>query len=147
MSPSHTLPEYKPLPHSSSVEGLILLWCPRSHGLYVSNPITCECVRVTIPPAPEDSKNVLVFKVVIDPIARKRARVPIPPVERADVNYGFGVSKASKQYKLVWIVRDHGCQVYTLGTGQWRVGPSQPKIRHRNACASLGGKLYWVQNW
>ncbi|KAL1540556.1 hypothetical protein AAHA92_24894 [Salvia divinorum] len=147
MSPLHTLAEYKPLPHSSSVEGLILLWCPRSQGLFVCNPITCECVRVVIPPAPEDSKNVILFKVVIDPIARKRARVPIPPVERGDVNYGFGVSRESKQYKLVWIIRDHGCQVYTMGTGQWRVGPSPPNIRRKNTCASLGGKLYWVQNW
>ncbi|XP_042017707.1 putative F-box protein At1g33530 [Salvia splendens] len=130
---SGALAECKPLlPYSSPVKGLMLLLCPRSEVLFVCNPVTREFVRIFCP----------------DPFA---SCVDLHPnYLDGSVSYGFGVSKKSKQYKLVYI---SGCceyHVYTLGTGQWRVGPSPPigngRVQGRRNWASVDGKLYWVQD-
>ncbi|KAL1540566.1 hypothetical protein AAHA92_24903 [Salvia divinorum] len=134
LPPFHTLAEHKPLPCISSAEGLIVLWWPCSQVLSVCNPVTREYVRVAIPEEINPAN-------IRYPITHRRR------VEHDDVSYGFGVSRKSKQYKLVWIVRGQKCQVHTLATGQWRVGWSPPKIEGKQECASVGGKLHWLQNW
>ncbi|XP_042017708.1 F-box protein At1g11270-like [Salvia splendens] len=131
-----TLAEYKPLlPYSSSVMGLMLLLGHRSDVFSICNPVTREYVRVPLPPPPN----------IIDHLFHMH----LPKFHRC-ISYGIGVSKKSKQYKLVYIFGCHGCHVYTLGTGQWRVGPSPPitegYFTGGGNWASLDGKLYWVKD-
>ncbi|XP_047954111.1 putative F-box protein At2g02030 [Salvia hispanica] len=131
-----TLAKYKPLlPYSSSVMGLMLLLGPRSDVFSICNPVTREYVRVPVPPPPKSLDHLYDMR--------------LPKLYRC-FSYGIGVSKKSKQYKLVFIFGCHGCQVYTLGTGQWRVGPSPPITEDYFSgggnWASLDGKLYWVKD-
>ncbi|KAL7119960.1 hypothetical protein ACP275_02G094100 [Erythranthe tilingii] len=64
------------------------------------------------------------------------------------VNYGFGVSKVTGQYKVVRIarIRKSICHVYTLGTRKWRrivdPGPQLGKNQHSNG-AFINGRLHW----
>ncbi|KAL9173337.1 hypothetical protein ABFS82_03G106900 [Erythranthe guttata] len=63
------------------------------------------------------------------------------------VNYGFGVSKVSGQYKVVKTVhvKKSICHVYTLGTGKWRRIPAGPKLGENtnSSGAFLNGCLHW----
>ena len=65
--------------------------------IYICNLITCEYIELSYP------------------------KLYIPWYQLLQV--GFGVSKISGQYKVVWINPDRGSNshcVYTLGTGTWR---------------------------
>ncbi|XP_047954112.1 F-box protein At1g11270-like [Salvia hispanica] len=137
-----TLAEYKPLlPYSSSVMGLMLLFCPLSEVFSICNPVTREYVRVPLPPSPSGK--------ILDRVGRV---LHFPKFHVTCFSYGIGLSNKSKQYKLVYIRGCYGCHIYTLGTGQWRVGPSPPKIEGYSHFfgggnwASLDGKLYWVKD-
>ncbi|XP_042002589.1 F-box protein At3g07870-like [Salvia splendens] len=103
---SHDL-HYHPLtdlviPHRSTgpMQGitaneLLLMYSPSTKGipLYICNLITREYTELSYPEFVNIPKQVLQF--------------------------GFGVSKISGQYKVVWMIADFHC-VYTLGTGTWR---------------------------
>ncbi|XP_047948194.1 F-box protein At5g49610-like [Salvia hispanica] len=105
-----------------SVDGLILV-CAGYHFtceiLYICNPITREYIK--LPPLP----STYVYNYV----------------------YGFGVSKLSGQYKIIF--SDHRlCLVYTLGQRgyYWRcisAAPGNPSMR-RDTAAFLNGNLHWL---
>ncbi|KAL9172090.1 hypothetical protein ABFS82_03G021500 [Erythranthe guttata] len=63
------------------------------------------------------------------------------------VNYGFGVSKVSGQYKVVRVVhvRKSICHVYTLGTGKWRRIACGARLGRNNYLngAFINGCLHW----
>ncbi|KAL9173338.1 hypothetical protein ABFS82_03G107000 [Erythranthe guttata] len=63
------------------------------------------------------------------------------------VNYGFGVSKVSGQYKVIKTVHVNKsiCHVYTLGTGKWRRIPAGPPLgdNKNSSGAFLNGCLHW----
>ena len=84
MCPGHTLSEYKPLKHSSPVNGLILLFSPQSQSLSICNPVTREYVRVAIPPPPPGYISPLSM-IAIDPTTGKSMHVPVPPFLRWSV--------------------------------------------------------------
>ncbi|KAL9173342.1 hypothetical protein ABFS82_03G107400 [Erythranthe guttata] len=63
------------------------------------------------------------------------------------VNYGFGVSKVSGQYKVVKVVHVNKpiCHVYTLGTGKWRRIACDAKLGKNDYStgAFLNGCIHW----
>ncbi|XP_047961757.1 F-box protein At3g07870-like [Salvia hispanica] len=80
----------------NSANALLLLYSLSMKGIYICNLITREYTELSYPD---------------DYIPNQVLRL------------GFGVSKISEQYKVVWINADAGSDphcVYTLGTGTWR---------------------------
>ncbi|KAL6501314.1 hypothetical protein OROHE_024961 [Orobanche hederae] len=142
----------------SSVNGLILLlrreWTEQQQQhllLWVCNPITREYVRIPNPsdrgfdlglPYPPEFRRFLI------PTDTGSGGPKAPSREYGNYNFGFGLSRTSKQYKVVWISQS-GCRVYTLGTTrQWKsITISRPGLRYNKwntECAFVGGYLYWL---
>ena len=68
-----------------SVNGLLLMWLLCYDHLFICNPLTKECVKVPLP-----------------------MNVDLVPV------FGFGVSKISGQYKILFGTADSSCYIHTL---------------------------------
>ncbi|XP_047949605.1 F-box/LRR-repeat/kelch-repeat protein At1g09650-like [Salvia hispanica] len=92
---------------------------------------------------------------VVNPMTRDYVRLPPPSTTCRPCIFGFGVSKISRQYKILCGLEDSGsCHVYTLGGGgggSWRSisAPSSPagRIRPITLCdvaAFFNGNLHWT---
>ncbi|EYU22876.1 hypothetical protein ABFS82_03G107600 [Erythranthe guttata] len=89
---------------------------------------------------------------ICNPITREYIKFPyeqrlLEEDFKGTVNYGFGVSNVSGQYKVVKIVhvRKSICHVYTLGTGKWRriaCGARLGRNDYSNG-AFINGCLHW----
>ncbi|KAH6827336.1 hypothetical protein C2S53_015399, partial [Perilla frutescens var. hirtella] len=135
------LKSLSPFPDSTivvdgSVNGMLLLRDSnhKHETLHVCNPLTRECIRLATP---------------------ERA-VQYPSV----VTHGFGVTRRSEKYKVVRIYHEREidprsgslvripyseCQVYTLGTGEWRgVGGTPFAYDSRLIGLFFRGNLHWL---
>ena len=107
-----------------SVNGLLLLKNIYRENLYVCNPITREFVDL-------DER--------------------IPCCHQIGDCFGFGVSKVSGKYKVVYHNTKYGFHVYTLETGSsWRpaevVAPLFDCFYH-SIGALCSGNLHWLVSW
>ncbi|KAL7156010.1 hypothetical protein ABFS83_03G114200 [Erythranthe nasuta] len=117
-----------------SVNGLLLLnpLSSIADDYYICNPITREYLQF-----PFDT--------------HMQRLIDVQPYEI--INYGFGVSKVTGQYKVVRItnIRKSICHVYTLGAGKtlgkgkWRrIDPGLPLGKNKHSTgAFLNGCLHW----
>lgn len=111
----------------SSANGLLFL-CDDHEELFICNPITRDYIELP-----------------------KLEGVRQRPLNNT---FGFGLSRMTGQYKLVWICREAeplhetSCRVYTLGTGSWRSIESAGQIRfaYNVRGAFLNGNLHWLVN-
>ncbi|XP_042010980.1 putative F-box protein At3g16210 [Salvia splendens] len=102
----------------ASANGFLSIWDQRDNILFICNPMTREHVEL-----PRLSKYNKVCSF-----------------------WGFGVSKTSSQYKIVYVDKD-SCWVYTLGTGLWRsIEAIDPCIflLGFDSAAFLNGNLHWL---
>ncbi|XP_057780041.1 F-box protein At5g07610-like [Salvia miltiorrhiza] len=113
----------------ASVDGLIFIVCKVLPRFIIRNPITREFFKLSAPFGQSYSYDAEKYK------------------------FGFGVSGASRRYKVVRICGSE-CLVYTLGSGRWRavgVGAVAPPLL-RSRCdwfsepAFLGGNLHWLDS-
>ncbi|KAH6765209.1 hypothetical protein C2S52_014260 [Perilla frutescens var. hirtella] len=104
--------------------------------------------------------------LICNPITRDYIMIPRPQESSPKAqlhmdSFGFGVSRMSGQYKLVWRFHEwirgtrppgnfaeSECQVYTVGTGSWRRvgsgGRSLLYIRGNDVGVFLNGNLHWL---
>lgn len=95
--------------------------------------------------------------IVCNPILREYILIPSPrpssvriePFRVRMESYGFGVSKEHLEYKVVRISYEelscHRCQVYTVGTGDWREISGCPPLAIGNREGVLqNGNIHWL---
>ncbi|XP_047946972.1 F-box protein At5g49610-like [Salvia hispanica] len=113
---SHKWPNPNSFIHSSANGLLFMINLISASGLFICNPITREYVTFIL------------------------------ECDLREYAFGFGVSK-SGQHKLVMISQSQNtCQVYTLGTGQWKsiaIG-SQFEYDVEYEVAFVNGNLHWL---
>ncbi|XP_047941811.1 F-box protein At3g07870-like [Salvia hispanica] len=123
-------------PFRSSANGVIFLRDFRRGDLILCNPITRDYIKLP------------------------RPRLTPPKVPDELDNFGFGVSRMTRQYKVVWIFSLVGhaqnpllgtcsrnaCQVYTVGTGSWRNVPFGMPLRFIGDQGGVlfNGNLHWT---
>ncbi|XP_042005013.1 F-box protein At3g07870-like [Salvia splendens] len=104
----------------ASANGLLSMWDPFNNTLFICNPMTREYVE-------------------------------LPPLSKDIITrfFGFGMSKLSGQYKILYGDSYSSCHVYTLGrgTGLWRsVAAAAPGICRQPLESALfyNGNLHWL---
>ncbi|XP_047941810.1 F-box protein At3g07870-like [Salvia hispanica] len=123
-------------PFRSSVNGVIFIRDFDHGDLILCNPITRDYIKLP------------------------RPRLTPPKVQDELDNFGFGVSRMTRQYKVVWILSSVGhsenpppgansrnaCQVYTVGTGSWRNVPFGMQLRFigDNGGVFFNENLHWT---
>ncbi|XP_047949582.1 F-box protein At5g49610-like [Salvia hispanica] len=104
---------------ASPANGLLLMWDRWAKVLFICNPMTREYAE-------------------------------LPPISTSIYTsfFGFGTSKISGQYKILY-GNQYSCHVYTIGRGAglWRsVAAAQPGINrlNRGCAAFFNGNLHWL---
>ncbi|XP_047947245.1 putative F-box protein At1g32420 isoform X2 [Salvia hispanica] len=85
---------------------------------------------------------------ICNPMTREYAELPPISTSIYTSFFGFGTSKISGQYKILY-GNEYSCHVYTIGRGAelWRsVAAAQPGINsmNRGCAAFLNGNLHWL---
>ena len=86
--------------------------------------------------------------VICNPLTREYARLPHLPTNLCFQKsiFGFGVSKISGQYKILYGDENGSCYIYTLVSGGlWRsVTVATPSLPHERGAPCLNGNLHWL---
>ncbi|XP_047977025.1 putative F-box protein At1g32420 isoform X2 [Salvia hispanica] len=88
------------------------------------------------------------YLFICNPLTREYAELPRLSTDRVTSFYGFGMSKISGQYKILY-GNEYSCHVYTIGrgVGLWRsIAAPQPGINtlYYDYAAFLNGNLHWL---